>query len=452
MISLLSLKLPQTLCRVVLFVAAVVAFLVFLTMNTNDSIVSASSSLRTVLSKFNTSIYYDPSYGYKIAPGAVSFSFVPKRGTKDSPKDVLKENTALYESVMAQEIGEPKDFDIDSIRPPENVTTYQRENATIVALVRNNEIKKIQRTITQFEEKFNKKFGYPYTFINDEPFTERFIEKVRGFTSAPVSFVHLDPQAWNKPEWIDTEREWREMNLLANQNVAYAKKGSYHNMCRFYSGPFFDVPEMRKYRYYWRIEPNVKFFTDVNYDVFKYLAGTGKIYGFTISVYDIHQTVRTLFPETLKFLNKGDNYKYVNENGAFQWITENKQLPEKAIYTGGYSTCHFWSNFEMGDMNFFRDEAYSSWFNHLDATGNFYYERWGDAPVHSLGLALFADKRKIHWFRDIGYYHDPYMHCPNTPSRKGCDVGHFGPNEQSLSQNCMATWIRYEIDDLSSIY
>ena len=39
-------------------------------------------------------------------------------------------------------------------------------------------------------------------------------------------------------------------------------------------------------------------------------------------------------------------------------------------------------------------------------------KRWGDAPVHSIGAALFAGKSRIHFFREIGYEHSPFTHCP----------------------------------------
>lgn len=447
MIAVNSLRF-RLLAKYLLAAAALVAVVTVVSLSTDESLVS-SNAIKTVLSKFDPTAYYNTALGVRIEPQDVLFLFVPRAGSGDSPAKVLEQNSAIYSSVMAQEITEPKDFDIESIRPPEDVKAYQRESATIVALVRNNEITKIKRTIVQFEEKFNKKFEYPYTFINDQPFTENFKAKVRSFTNAEVFFVQLSPEAWQKPDWIDRDKERTAMAELKKQDVSYAQKESYHNMCRFYSGAFYNIPEMAKFRYYWRIEPDVKFFSDVNYDVFKYLAGTGKIYGFTINIYDIRQSVTTLLPETLAFLNLGDNYKYVNKNGAFQWITENRQLPQNARDTGGYSTCHFWSNFEIGDMDFFRGEAYSNWFKHLDATGKFYYERWGDAPVHSLGLALFADKSQIHWFRDIGYYHQPYIHCPNSKNTRGCKAGVFGPNPD---QNCMGTWIDFEMKDPAAIY
>jgi hypothetical protein len=54
-----------------------------------------------------------------------------------------------------------------------------------------------------------------------------------------------------------------------------------------------------------------------------------------------------------------------------------------------------WSNFEIGNLDLWRGEGYSKFFDFLDEKGGFYYERWGDAPVHSIGAALFAKKDQI---------------------------------------------------------
>lgn len=85
-----------------------------------------------------------------------------------------------------------------------------------------------------------------------------------------------------------------------------------------------------------------------------------------------------------------------------------------------------WSNFEIGDLNFWRSQAYMDFFDFLDRKGGFYYERWGDAPVHSIGAALFANKSQIHWFDDIGYRHEPFQHCPqgeaHARGRCWCDI------------------------------
>ena len=56
---------------------------------------------------------------------------------------------------------------------------------------------------------------------------------------------------------------------------------------------------------------------------------------------------------------------------------------------------HVWSNFEIASVKFFAGEQYQSFFDYLDRAGGFFHERWGDAPVHSLGVGLFAGKNQV---------------------------------------------------------
>lgn len=41
-------------------------------------------------------------------------------------------------------------------------------------LARNSEINTAADSVRELEERFNKRFGYPWTFLNDEPFTDEF--------------------------------------------------------------------------------------------------------------------------------------------------------------------------------------------------------------------------------------------------------------------------------------
>jgi mannosyltransferase len=172
-------------------------------------------------------------------------------------------------------------------------------------------------------------------------------------------------------------------------------------MCRWNSGMFYKHPALKEYRYYWRIEPNVKFFCDVDYDVFRYMEDGNKTYGFTINLYDAPQSIPSLWPETQRFL--AANPSYLSDNNMWEWITDDVARPEHTKGGNGYSTCHFWSNFEIGDLDFFRGEKYEAYFQHLDRAGGFFYERWGDAPVHSLGIGLFADAANVHWYVTIPF-------------------------------------------------
>lgn len=211
-------------------------------------------------------------------------------------------------------------------------------------------------------------------------------------TSAPEL---IPAEHWDTPSWIDEEIFQESARILKENDIQYASMKSYHQMCRWNSGLFYKHPALEHMQYYWRVEPKVHFFCDVDYDVFRYMQDQNKTYGFTINLYDAPQSIPQLWPETMKFL--AQHPEYLHENNAMDWLTDSARRPEHNIKANGYSTCHFWSNFEIGDLSFWRSQAYEDYFNHLDRAGGFFYERWGDAPVHSIALGLFEDANKIHW-------------------------------------------------------
>jgi mannosyltransferase len=186
------------------------------------------------------------------------------------------------------------------------------------------------------------------------------------------------------------------ISRLSALGVQYMAQTSYHQMCRWNSGFFWQHPALADMQYYWRVEPNVHFFCSIDYDVFAWMADHNKTYGFTINIYDSPHSVASLWPETKAFVER--HHQYVHPRNARAWLEDNKLRPDKYELANGYSTCHFWSNFEIGDLGFWRSQAYRDYFEHLDKAGGFFYERWGDAPVHSVALGLFEDRKRIHWY------------------------------------------------------
>jgi mannosyltransferase len=265
------------------------------------------------------------------------------------------------------------------------------------------------------ERTWNHKFNYPWTFFNDVPFTDEFKTKTQAVTKAkcyygtmntpqavqpehtnPLHLIELIPKEhWDVPPWINLPLFEESAVMLKEQGIQYADLVSYHQMCRWNSGMFYKHPALAHTRYYWRVEPKVHFFCDVDYDVFRYMHDHNKTYGFTINLYDDPKSIPSLWPETEKFL--AQHPEYLHGNNALDWVTDKTRRPLHNANAKGYSTCHFWSNFEIADLEFWRSQAYEDYFNHLDRAGGFFYERWGDAPVHSIGLGLFEDKSKIHW-------------------------------------------------------
>ncbi|ODQ82217.1 glycosyltransferase family 15 protein [Babjeviella inositovora NRRL Y-12698] len=357
-------------------------------------------------------------------------------------KEIIKDNMKHYTEFVLTKINEPKTGNL--VRGPAEKEEYVLANATLLVLVRNKELDGLIKTITQIEEKFNKKFHYPYTLINDEAFTDNFKKKVEEVASGKIEYVHLTPEEWGTPSHLDQKKIDRAFDMMEEQHIQYGTLLSYRHMCRFNSATFYNLPALKKYKWYWRFEPDTDYYCEIDYDLFKFMEDNDKTYGFTINLYDHPITVETLWRVTMEFVK--EHPEYVHPNGAFEWLTNDLQNPWHALFTGGYSGCHFWSNFEIGDMDFFRAEPYTKWMERLNENGGFYYERWGDAPVHSIGLGLFADKSKVHWFRDIGYRHGPYANCPNSDKCRGCRATEFGP-ESLYTENCMAQWIDYSMVD-----
>lgn len=67
-----------------------------------------------------------------------------------------------------------------------------RINATILTLVRNEELDGILQSMQDLERTWNSKFNYPWTFFNDVPFTEEFKRRTRAATKAETRYGKMN--------------------------------------------------------------------------------------------------------------------------------------------------------------------------------------------------------------------------------------------------------------------
>ncbi|KAJ1920622.1 alpha-1,2-mannosyltransferase ktr1 [Mycoemilia scoparia] len=282
----------------------------------------------------------------------------------------------------------------------ESESPSTRVNAAFVALVRNSELAGLRSTVRQIEDRFNRKYKYPYIFLNDVPFTEEFKRGMSFVTDNEIRYGMLNASDWSIPKHLDPAKVFAALEKNKSRYI-YGGSLSYRYMCRFQSGLFYDHPLLKDLEYYWRIEPDVNYYCDLDYDPFVFMKENGKRYSFTIAPLEWEKTVETLWPTTLTWIK--ENPHHLPEESMINWVMGNN---------GDYNMCHFWSNFEIVDLSLYRSEAYRSYFDHLDKSGGFFYERWGDAPIHSIAASMFLKKSEIHWFEDIGYKHPGNEHCP----------------------------------------
>lgn len=284
-------------------------------------------------------------------------------------------------------------------------TMNQRENATMMTLVKSTELYNLLPTIRNFEDRFNKNFHYDWVFINNEKFTESFQAQVKNICSGSVTFIQLPESMWSYPEFIDQKAATIARHQMRRRGIKYGGSIAYRHMCRFFSGLFYQLEELKKYKYYWRIEPDVEFRCSINYDPFKAMRLENKVYGFTLAPLELHTTIPTLWKNTLEYMKKYP--KRIAKDNNFMFLTDD----------GGktFNMCHFWSNFEIGDLDFFRSDAYTHFFNYLDHKGGIYYERWGDAPIHTLAVSILLPHNKLKFFSNTGYFHSPNLQCDGSP-------------------------------------
>ena len=55
--------------------------------------------------------------------------------------------------------------------------------------------------------------------------------------------------------------------------------------------------------------------------------------------------------------------------------------------------------------------------------------------MHTLALALLAKDEEMHYFRDIGYEHPPFQHCPKAGV--GCECSCDPDSAKEVDKTCL---------------
>lgn len=138
-------------------------------------------------------------------------------------------------------------------------------------------------------------------------------------------------------------------------------------------------------------------------DPFRYMALKNKTYGFTIAVKELKETVPNIF----RYASAYKRNNNLSSQGLWEMFIEpppeeptpppkdeKQQLPEEILSTEPgrgnlpdidpeamngeiYNMCHFWSNFEIARLSWFRSKEYEDFFQTMDRSGGFWMERVG---------------------------------------------------------------------------
>ena len=176
-----------------------------------------------------------------------------------------------------------------------------------------------------------------------------------------------------------------------NGPIAWGHPGftmGYRNMCRFFSGEFHKIKILKKYKYYLRLDTDSYILSPLNYDIFEYANNVNLIYGYCDPAIQIDNPKVV---EGLKDFTK--NYIYSNNTQTYFDIN---LIPEGKM---------FYTNFELGLVEWFTNSEYIKYYKEIDSSGNIYIKRWGDAPIKYLGVTLFCDPSRVIPIRGFTYQH-----------------------------------------------
>lgn len=121
-------------------------------------------------------------------------------------------------------------------REPDAEARGRRESAALVMLARNSELDAARHTVASVEDRFNRWFGYPYVFLNDEEWDPEFVRVMNQTVSGEARFEVIPRDQWTYPGWVDQQAARESIARQGESGIHYGGLESYHHMCRFFSG------------------------------------------------------------------------------------------------------------------------------------------------------------------------------------------------------------------------
>lgn len=240
----------------------------------------------------------------------------------------------------------------------------------------------LKRSLRLLDRHFNRRFGYP-VLVFHEDFTAETMARIRGWTRAPLEFPQV---SFALPAHIDAAQV--PPRFLGIFGIGY------RHMCRFFAGPIFQHPALQDYDWYWRLDTDSFLLQRVGYDVFAAMAAADCDYGYLAVQKEFPEVVVGLWDATLD---------YVHRRGL-----PRERLAPLCDAAGNWNLDFYYNNFEIVRLSFGRSAAYQDFFAHLDRAGGIYCQRWGDAPIRTLAVALLVPPARRRSFADLGYAHAGY--------------------------------------------
>jgi len=280
--------------------------------------------------------------------------------------------------------------------------------SAIVILTQNTVEKRIylKNCLYFLFKNFNENYKYPVFILHEGDYTEFFqeeiIKSVRKECRSCINFKMLDKNDLKTPEHIDKDRLAKVLEL---QPVPYWRNESYRNMCNFWLKHF--IKYVEDYDYVMRIDDDSIIEEKIMTDLFQVMKDRDLNYISNIIHIDCgicNYEMKEFFDSY--YMDKQDiikdmfvNSKIDNNNKEIfdnfkklYKINNNKEYEKNEIEFK--APIMYYNNFFITKIDFWKTEKVKKVINEIDKTGNVFYYRWGDAPLHTI-ITTLEDKEKV---------------------------------------------------------
>ena len=142
------------------------------------------------------------------------------------------------------------------------------------------------------------------------------------------------------------------------------------------------------YEWVIRVDPDSNFPSVIPYNVIHAMEEKKTEYGFRAMSHESKRMSRGL-AEAAK-------YWLVSEDQTATFLLEMcKPRSMQGLSSAGWSYDIFYNNFFVTRIGFWMQPHIQGWLRHLERLNGYHKFRWGDAPVHTLTLGMFADKATV---------------------------------------------------------
>ncbi len=283
-------------------------------------------------------------------------------------------------------------------------------NAAIFILTHNTEVRRVYlKTCLYFLFKhFNEKYKYPVVIFHEGDYDEKsqreILTSVRSSCRSCVSFRAVDHEDFEVPDYIDKKKLTDSVNLKL---VPYWRNEKYRLMCNWWIN---HMPRYASaYDYVMRVDDD-SIIEEPIPDLFEWFSKKDLVYASNI----LHIDCALCSYGMKEFLLEN----YEDKKEVIEKMFIKREVPLKSVLLhpfrelismtydklpdlGDKETMTLWSplmyynNFFITKTSFWQKEEVKEFIDKVNKNGSVFYWRWGDAPIQSFIVTMFAESNKV---------------------------------------------------------